>query len=90
MTDNENELHETAAVMSAIEFAQLGDGQVAYIRQVDANQARNLFPALKGVPKGIDLFALVSADGTPLSLTDSRTSAIANAIQNDLEPVSVH
>lgn len=90
MTDNENELHETADVMSAIEFAQLGDGQVAYIRQIDAEQAQHLFPTLKGVPKGIDLFALVSADGTPLSLTDSRNSAIANALQNDLQPVSVH
>ncbi len=90
MTNNENELQETVAAMSAIEFAQLGDGEVAYIRQVDAEQAQDLFPTLSGLPKGIDLFAVVSADGTPLSLTDSRNSAIANAIQNDLEPVSVH
>jgi len=79
-----------ATVMSALDFARLGDGEVAYVKQVDSDQARDLFPALSGLPEGIDLFALVSADGTPLGLTDSRDSAIASAITNDLEPVSVH
>ena len=41
-------------------------------------------------PEGIDLFAVLSADGTPIALTDSRNAAIANAIENDLVPVSVH
>jgi hypothetical protein len=80
----------TADVMSAIEFARLGDGQVAYVKQVDSDQARNLFPALSGLPEGIDLYAVVGADGTPLGLTDSRSSAIASVIEYELEPVSVH
>lgn len=79
-----------APVMSALDFARLGDGQVAYVKQIDSVQARDLFPALTGLPEGIDLYALVGADGTPLGLTDSRDSAIASAITNDLEPVSVH
>jgi len=78
------------APMSEIEFARLGDGHVAYIRTLDESEAARLFPALSGLPQNIDLYALVSADGTPLTLTDSRNSAIANAIENDLEPVSVH
>ncbi|MCG8562168.1 MAG: DUF1150 domain-containing protein [Hyphomicrobiales bacterium] len=90
MTEHENAVTPAAARMSAIEFARLGDGEVAYIRQIDAEAAQDLFPALTGLPKGIDLYAVVSADGTPLSLTDSRNSAVANAIQNDLQPVSVH
>ncbi len=79
-----------APVMSAIDFARLGDGQVAYVKQINSHQAQDLFPALKGLPEGIDLYALVGADGTPLGVTDSRDSAIASAITNDLEPVSVH
>lgn len=79
-----------APVMSALDFARLGDGQVAYVKQINSNQAQDLFPALNGLPEGIDLYALVGADGTPLGLTDSRDSAIASAITNDLEPVSVH
>ena len=76
--------------MTRSEFAQLGDGQVAYIKQLDSDAAERLFPALSSAPKGIDLFALLGADGTPLALTDSRNAAIANAIENDLVPVSVH
>jgi hypothetical protein len=76
--------------MTRSEFAQLGDGEVAYIKQLDHDAAERLFPALSEAPKGIDLFAVLGADGTPLVLTDSRTAAIANAIENDLVPVSVH
>lgn len=76
--------------MSTSDFANLGDGQVAYIKHLKAGEAEQLFPTVEGIPKGIDLYAVVSADGTPLSLADSRSSAIADALSNDLEPVSVH
>jgi hypothetical protein len=82
--------HLTHAPMSRRELAQLGDGEVAYIKQLDPEVAEKLFPALENAPKGIDLFAVLGADGTPLALTDSRKAAIANAIENDLVPVSVH
>jgi hypothetical protein len=86
--EKEDRLPRTA--MSRSEFAQLGDGEVAYIKQLDPDVAERLFPALHTAPKGIDLFAVLGADGTPLALTDSRNAAIANAIENDLVPVSVH
>ena len=86
--EKEDRLPRTA--MSRSEFAQLGDGEVAYIKQLDPDVAERLFPALQTAPKGIDLFAVLGADGTPLALTDSRHAAIANAIENDLVPVSVH
>ena len=76
--------------ISRRELAQLGDGEVAYIKQLDSDAAERLFPALSDAPKGIDLFAVLGADGTPLALTDSRSAAIANALENDLVPVSVH
>ncbi len=88
---NEHEEEDlTRAPMSRRELAQLGDGEVAYIKQLDPEVAEKLFPALQSTPKGIDLFAVLGADGTPLALTDSRNAAIANAIENDLVPVSVH
>jgi hypothetical protein len=76
--------------MSRTEFKQLGDGEVAYIKQLDTDLAQELFPALSGKLDGIDLFAVLGADGTPLALTDSRSAAIANALENDLVPLSVH
>jgi hypothetical protein len=90
MNEFEKEDRQTRAPLTRSEFAQLGDGEVAYIKQLDPDAAERLFPALHDAPKGIDLFALLGADGTPLALTDSRNAAIANAIENDLVPVSVH
>lgn len=81
---------EAPGPMTRNEFMQLGDGEVAYIKQLNLDLAQKLFPALRGKLEGIDLYALLGADGTPLALTDSRTAAIANAIENDLVPVSVH
>ncbi len=89
--DKEERVENTEqAVMSMLDFARLGEGQVAYVKQIDSAQARSLFPAINGLPDGIDLFAVVNADGTPLGLADSRDSAIASAMAYDLEPVSVH
>jgi hypothetical protein len=36
------------------------------------------------------LFALHAADGTPIMLTDTRESAVANAWSQELETVSLH
>lgn len=93
MTEEQTNKPERAAqsgIMSPVDFARLGDGEVAYIRQLDTGEATQLFPTLTGIPDGIDLYALVSADGTPLSLRDNRNSVIADAFENDLETVSVH
>ncbi len=91
MVENDHSKKQRAApVMSALDFARLGDGEVAYVKQLDSDQIRDLFPALTGLPEGIDFYALLGADGTPLGLTDSRDSAIASAIEYNLEPVSVH
>jgi hypothetical protein len=90
MNEFEKEDRQLRTPMTRSEFAQLGDGEVAYIKQLDSDAAERLFPALSDAPKGIDLFAVLGADGTPLALTDSRNAAIANAIENDLVPVSVH
>jgi hypothetical protein len=90
MNEFEKEDRQALAPISRRELAQLGDGEVAYIKQLDSDAAERLFPALHDAPKGIDLYAVLGADGTPLALTDSRGAAIANAIENDLVPVSVH
>ena len=49
-----------------------------------------LFPQLGGLPDGIDLYAVVSADGTPMVLTDSRSAALENVEESELELVTLH
>jgi hypothetical protein len=76
--------------ISPVELAQLGDGKVAYIKELTAKEAGRMFPAIGGIPKGIPLFALHAADGTPLALTDSRHAALNQASEDDLSIASVH
>ena len=78
------------SIMSMTELAQLGGGKIAYIKVMTADQAKQMFPAVEGIPAGIDLFALHAADGTPLALTDSRQAALGHAMGDELEIASLH
>ena len=78
------------SVMSMSELASLGGGKVAYIKSLSHDEAKELFPAVEGLPEGIDLYALHAADGTPLMLTDSRQAALGHAMSDELEVASVH
>ena len=71
-------------------FATLGDGQVAYVKPMRSDEVSRLFPQAPELTPGLDLFALISANGTPILVTDSRDAAIANAWAHDLETVSLH
>jgi len=71
-------------------LAQLGDGEIAYVKSIRSEDVRALFPQVPDIAPGIELFALHAADGTPIMLTDSREAAIANALSQKLEMMSVH
>ena len=72
------------------DLAKLGGGKVAYIKMLSSDEANRMYPAVKGLPKGISLFALHAADGTPLALTDSRQAAIGHAMGDKLHVESLH
>ena len=76
--------------MSMSELAKLGGGKVAYIKMMTSDEAKEMFPAVEGLPAGINLFALHAADGTPLALTDSHQAAVGHAVGDELEIASVH
>lgn len=77
-------------VMSEIDLARLGGGQVAYIKTMSSDEALKMFPAIEGLPAGIHLFALHAADGTPIALTDTRQAALSHAMDGELEVASLH
>jgi hypothetical protein len=52
--------------------------------------ARLLFPSLPPVADGLDLWALLGADGSPIMLADSREALVMNARENDLDAMSIH
>ena len=77
-------------LMSDEEFADLGAGEWAYIKTLTSEQAKLAFPTVDDLPSGVDLFALLAADGTPLVLTDDEGTAISHAIGDDLELAQLH
>lgn len=72
------------------QFAHLGGGAVAYVKAMKGSEVQRLFPQVGALEPNITLFALLGADGAPILLTDSKDAAVANAWENNLEPVSVH
>jgi hypothetical protein len=79
-----------APIISQIELARLGGGQVAYIKTLSSDEALQMFPAIEDLPRGINLFALHAADGTPIALTDTRQAALSHAMDGELQIASVH
>jgi len=66
--------------------------KLAYIKPMNEAEARALgiVPSEIVLPKGITLFAIHTADGTPVAIMDNWASAYGAAVQNDLTPVSLH
>jgi len=77
-------------LMSPLELARLGGGEIAYIRPVKPEEASRMIGAPIEVESGVTLYAVCHADGTPLAIADSRAGALANVLENDLTPISVH
>ena len=82
--------NDTIRSMPQDAFAALGGGRIAYLKALRSEDVHTLFPQAPDLQPGLSLWALLSATGQPIMLTDSRAAAIASAHENDLETVSVH
>ena len=78
------------AEMDMAGLASWGQGQMAYVKPMRSDEVSRLFPDAPAIQPGLQLFALVSASGEPILLTDNRDAAVANAWAHDLETVSLH
>jgi hypothetical protein len=76
--------------MSDEDFAGIGGGKIAYVRALNAEQARGMFPQIPNLAPNLELWALIAADGSPIMLADSREAVVMSANENELEPVSIH
>jgi hypothetical protein len=85
MTDTENR-----PVLSQSDLAHLGEGTVAYLKQMESDDLKGKFPGLPDIQPGLKLWALFAADGRPILLSDERDRAIAGAFENHLVPVALH
>lgn len=81
---------QTSPDVSEADLAALGGGEVAYVRAMRSDDVHRLFPNAPELAPGQKLFALLSADGSPIVLTDSRDVALSSAWEHELTTVSVH
>ena len=72
------------------ELAALGEGRMAYVKAMSSEDIARLYPQAPQIEPGLQLFALLSASGSPIMLTDTRDAAFANAWAHDLQTVSLH
>jgi hypothetical protein len=82
------EIHET--VLTPSELAHLGEGVVAYLREMQSDELKSKFPGLPEIASGTRLWALFAANGQPILLSDEKDRVIAGAFENDLTPVAIH
>jgi hypothetical protein len=85
-----NEMKNETETVTQEALAALGGGQVAYVKAIRSDDVQRIFPQAPQVPQGLKLFALLAADGSPIMLTDTYATAVQNAWEHDLVPVSVH
>jgi hypothetical protein len=76
--------------LTDVEFARLGGGRMAYIREIGVERAAVLMGDSGIFPRGSKLYCLYGADGTPMAISGSEEAAIANAFEHELLPMPVH
>lgn len=82
--------NETKVTLTENELAHLGAGKIGYIRKIRSEEITERFPGAPALDPGIDLWALFGADGTPILLSDNRSSAFSKAAEAELHTVSIH
>lgn len=81
---------DTRQTVTKADLAHLGEGTVAYLREMGSDELKGKFPGLPDIQPGVRLWALFAADGRPILLSDERDRALAGAMENDLVPVALH
>lgn len=70
-------------------LARIGEGHVAYVREMKSEDFARIFPGGPELPPGVDLFALFGAGGQPILVADAREAALAGALDQNLVPVAL-
>jgi hypothetical protein len=83
-------LKEAHARLTETQLAHIGAGEVGYIRKMRAEEIGRCFPEAPDIDPKLDLWALFGADGTPILLTDNRSSTFFKAAEDELKTVSLH
>ena len=74
-------------ILSDLDLASLGSGEVGYIRKMKSDDLTARFPALNQLAPGLDVWALFAANGMPIVLSDRQSAVLEGASDNEITPV---
>ncbi len=79
-----------AFAVSPEELAQIGNGALSYIREIEGREVIRLVGPQAHVKPDAKLFCLFNANGSPISISGSREAAVVSAGEHELVPISLH
>ena len=72
------------------ELAQLGNGALSYIREVEGRDVIKMVGQQAQVAPDAKLFCLFNANGSPISISGTREAAADSAAEHELVAISLH
>ena len=76
--------------LSVEELAQLGNGALSYIREVEGRDVIKMVGQQAQVAPDAKLFCLFNANGSPISISGTREAAADSAAEHELVAISLH
>lgn len=82
--------HHSYSNTTNAKLAEMGNGEVGYIKKFRSEDVARYIPGAPELDAGFDLWALFSANGTPIMLSDNRSRTVLKAAEKDINTVSLH
>jgi hypothetical protein len=76
--------------LSVEELAQLGNGALSYIREIEGRDVIKMVGEQARVRPDAKLFCLFNANGSPISISGTREAAAVSANEHELVTISLH
>lgn len=76
--------------ISAEELAQIGNGALSYIKEVEGRDVIKMVGSAVQVAPDDKLYCLFNANGAPISISGTREGAVSSAAEHELIAVTVH
>ncbi len=82
--------HKPHIDISPAQLQGIGNGVLAYVKAIGAEDASKLIGQPVQMPEDGKLFCLYNANGAPISISQTFEAAIGNAMEHELHAALVH
>ncbi len=76
--------------LSTEELAQLGNGALSYIREIEGRDVIRMVGDQARVSPDAKVFCLFNANGSPISISGTKEAAFDSAAEHELLAISLH